>query len=338
MSEAVVAPVRAYRSVPEPAPRPAVGPAYGAALGHVAVALPPTRVSNAEIAEPLGVDPGWIVSRTGIEERRHAAPGDTLVDLASRAGAAALADAGVDALDVDLVLVATSTADAIIPATAPLVALALGASRAGATDVGAACTGFVAGLSMAAAAVESGRAETVLLIGAEILSRFVDRDDRRTAAIFGDGAGAALITRTGAPGRIGPVVLGADGTGGPALFATRERALIEMDGPEVFRHAIARMGEATRAACEAAGTPLESIDLFAYHQANARILRALTERLGLDPAKVVDCIGPHGNTSAASVPIALDAARQDGRLHEGAQVLLCAFGAGFTWGGVVVQW
>ena len=338
MSDAVLARERAHSTVPEPAPRPTPVPAYGAALSNIAVALPETRVSNVVVAERAGVDPAWIVSRTGIEERRHAAPGETLVDLAARAGASALAQAQVDALDVDLLLVATATPDAVLPATAPLVAHALGATRAGALELGAACTGFISGLSVAAAAVESGRAETVLVIGAEILSRYVDPSDRGTAPIFGDGAGAGLVTRTDGPGRIGPVVLGADGAGGPSLCASRERGVIEMDGPEVFRHAIARMGEATLAACERAGVELADVDLFVYHQANARILRSLTQRLGLDPEKVVDCIGPHGNTSAASIPIALDAARRDGRLIDGATVLVSAFGAGFTWGGVILEW
>lgn len=310
----------------------------GAAMTHVAVALPETRIANASIAARIGVADGWIESRTGVAERRVVAPGDTLAELAARAGRAVLEQAGVDPSDIDMVLVATTTADHITPNAAPLVAHALGATRAGVLDIGAACTAFLAGIAVASSQLESGRADTVLLVGADILSRYTDHDDRRTAALFGDGAGAALLSRVPGAGCVGPVVLGADGAQADLLFATRERAVIEMQGQEVFRHAVARMTEATLAACERAGVALDEIDLFVYHQANARILRSVGQRLGLEPARVIDCIGPHGNTSAASIPIALDAARRDGRLAEGSRVLISAFGAGFTWGGVVVEW
>lgn len=321
-----------------PQPGPAQRVTRGAGLSHVAIALPETRVTNAPIAARLGVDPEWIVSRTGIRERRAIAPGETFGGLAARAGRGTLESAGLDPSEVDLILVATTTADELLPNAAPVVAHALGATRAGAIDVGAACTGFLSGLSLGAAQIEAGRADNVLLIGADILTRYTDADDRRTAALFGDGAGAALLTAGPAPGGIGPVVLGADGSEPELLTITREKAIIEMQGQEVFRHAVARMVESTLAACEAAGVALEDIDLFVYHQANARILKTVGQRLGLDPTDVVDCIAPHGNTSAASIPIALDAARQDGRLRDGARVLISAFGAGFTWGGVVVEW
>ncbi len=320
------------------APAPAPRVLSGAAMTHVAAALPETRIPNATIAARLGVADGWIESRTGIEERRAVAPGDTLAGLATRAGRAVIEQAGIDPLDIDLVLVATTTADHITPNAAPLVAHALGATRAGALDVGAACTAFLAGLAVATAQLESGRSDTVLLVGADILTRYTDPDDRRTAALFGDGAGAALLTRVPGAGHVGPVVLGADGAQADLLFATRERAVIEMDGQAVFKHAVNRMSEATVTACERAGVAIDDIDLFVYHQANSRILRSVGQRLGLEPARVIDCIGPHGNTSAASIPIALDAARQAGRLAEGSRVLISAFGAGFTWGGVVVEW
>ncbi len=323
-----------------PAPVTGHAPTTGATVAGVGVALPDTVVENAAIASRLGVTPGWIESRTGISARRAIAPGDTLVDLAARAGRAALEAAELDPAAVDLVLLATSTADDVLPNAAPLVAGALGARRAGAIDVGAACTGFVAGLALGAAQIEAGRARTVLLIGADVLSRHTDPDDRRTAALFGDGAGAVLLAPAGdgERGAIGPVVLGADDAGAGLLRITRERGVVEMDGQAVFRHAVARLAEVTLAACEAAGAPLEAIDLFVYHQANARILRAVGDRLGLDPARVVDAIGPHGNTSAASIPLALDAARRDGRLRDGTRVLLAAFGAGFSWGGAVLEW
>ena len=305
------------------------------ASAGLGIAVPPDVLENAPIAARLGVDPAWIVQRTGIERRHVSAPGDRLSDLAARAATNALADAGVDAADVDLLLVATTTADEVTPAAAPLVAREIGATNAGAIDVGAACTGFLAGLSLAAAQLESGRARTVLLVGADILHRYTDPDDRRTAALFGDGAGALLLTATGPA--VGPVILGAAGDR-DLLFATRERHIIEMEGHEVFKHAVTRMSDATLQALDAAGLTLADVDLFVYHQANRRILDAVRRRLGADPDRIVDCIADYGNTSAASIPIALDRARRDGRLFDGARVLVSAFGAGFTWGAAVVDW
>ena len=304
-------------------------------LAGLGSAFPARVVRNAEVAERIGVTPEWIEARTGIRERRIAAPGETLADLAETAGRDALAQAGMSPAELDLVLVATFTADQVVPAAAPLVAHALGAYRAGVMDVNSACTGFLSALSMALSAIESRRAANVLVIGADLCSRHTDRDDKRTAALFGDGAGAAVLTAGGA-GAFGPVHLGHDGAGAALLFATRERGLIEMDGQEVFRHAVARMSEAASAACVAAGVGLDEIDLFIFHQANGRILRAVGTRLGLDADRVLDCIGEHGNTSAASVPLALAAADRAGRVRPGDRVLLCAFGAGFTWGATVM--
>ncbi len=306
-------------------------------LAGLGTALPERVVANAEIAAAVGVDETWIVKRTGITERRYAAPSDHLHELAARAGAAALADAGVEARDIDLVLLATSTADEIIPACAPLVANALGADRAGAIDIGGACTGFVDALVLGAAMLETGRAQHVLVVGAEILSRHLDHSDKRTAMLFGDGAGAIVVSGSG-PGAVGPAVLGADGALGPILHASRGDGLIRMDGPEVFRNAVARMGDAAVEASTLAGTDIHDLDLLVFHQANARILQSLIERLELDPARVVNAIGEHGNTSAASIPLALDLARRNGLLTDGASVLLAAFGAGLTWGATVVRW
>jgi 3-oxoacyl-[acyl-carrier-protein] synthase III len=312
--------------------------AYGAAITSVASALPERVVTNEPIAQRLGIDPDWIVARTGISERRYVAPGERLSDLAAEAGRRALEKAGVTADRVELVLVGTSQADELTPNAAPLVAHAIGAHNAGAADVGAACTSFLTGLALGSAWIEAGRAETVLVVGADALSRHTDPDDRGTAALFGDAAGAAVLSRVAAPGAIGPVYLGADGSGSSALFASIERAVVEMDGQMVFRHAVARMSESTEIACARAGVAQEDIDLFVYHQANARILRSLVAALGLPTERVVDCIARFGNTSAASLPLALSAAEEDGRLWPGARVLLSAFGAGFTWGGTVIEW
>jgi 3-oxoacyl-[acyl-carrier-protein] synthase-3 len=303
-------------------------------LGHH---LPPEVVPNGPIAERIGVDDAWIVKRTGIRSRRRAADDERLADLATFSARKALADAGVEPYDVDLILVATMSQDELTPNTAPLVAHALGAERAGAIDVGAACTGWISGLQLAAGQIESGRAERVLLIGAEILTRLTDFDDRKTAPLFGDGAGAVVLGPEG-DGEIGPITLAADGSLAETIFATHEDRKIRMDGHDTFQNAVKRLSEATVSAMARAGLELDDVDLFVYHQANGRILRALGERLDLPPAKVADYIGELGNTSAASIPLALGLLREDGRLRPGHRVLVAAIGAGFTWGAGVMEW
>jgi 3-oxoacyl-[acyl-carrier-protein] synthase-3 len=319
------------------APRPTPTLRGVSVLGCAAV-LPPDEVLTSEIAERLGIEADWLVSRTGIHSRRYAADGVRTSDLASEAGAAALAKAGVDAADLDLVLVATMTADEITPNSAPVVAHALGATNAGTFDVGAACTAFLSALAVGAAWIESRRAERVLVIGADILSRITDTEDRGTAALFADGAGAVVLGANEQGEGLGPVLLRQDGSNAATIIATRERGLLEMDGPETFKHALARMTEITIEAAEAAGLALDEIDLFVYHQANQRITRSLGQRLELDPERVVDCIAEQGNTSAATLPLALAHAEADGRLKPGSRVMLVAFGAGFTWGGTVLTW
>ena len=218
-------------------------------------------------------------------------------------------------------------------------ALDLGADRAGAMDVGAACTGFLSALSLAAAQIESGRCRTVLVIGAEVLSRFTDKADRGTAALFADGAGATVVSpATGGPGVIGHIALHADGAGGPAICAAQADQIIHMQGHDTFKAAVQRLSESTLEAVEHAGLELDEIGLFVYHQANARILAAVGEKLGLDRSRVIDCIDRYGNTSSATLPIALADARERGMLEPGMNVVLAAFGAGFTWGAGVIQW
>ena len=301
----------------------------------VGVALPSRVVPSSEIAARLGVSDHWIESRTGVRERRFASDGDRLCDLAAAAGADALQRAGVEADSLDLVIVATCTADAPMPATAPLVAGVLGGTRAGAFDVNAACNGFIAALDVACAQVEAGRAERVLVIGADLMSRLIDPDDRRTAALFGDGAGALLVDRTWL---LGPTVLGADAAGATYIASGYERASLRMDGHETFKAAVAHLADVTLEALAAAGLTLADVDLFVYHQANARILSAVGERLELAPERVVNAIGTLGNTSAASIPLALAAAEREGSLVRGSRLLLAAFGAGFTWGATTLTW
>jgi 3-oxoacyl-[acyl-carrier-protein] synthase-3 len=316
------------------APAPA---SLGTEIAGLGVAVPEGVVTNAPIAARLGIDEDWIVQRTGISERRVAAPELRLSDLAAGAGERALAAAGLAAAELDLVLVATTSNDDLMPAAAPRVAAALGAHGAGAFDVNAACTGFVSGLSVACAMIESGRAREVLLVGADLMTRITDPDDRGTAAVFADGAGAVVL-RGSTDSRIGPILLGADGDKADLIFTPRATGLTVMQGHDTFRVAVERMSEATTGALAAAGLALDKVDLFVYHQANARILRSVGERLGLDPERVVDSIHHHGNTSAASIPLALEDARLDGRLRPGSTVLLAAFGAGLTWGATVVEW
>jgi len=305
-------------------------------IAAVAAALPERVVENEELAGPLGVDAEWISSRTGIHRRRRA-DGMTLVDLAAEAGTQAAALAGLDTADLDLVLVATCTPDQQLPNAAPLVASRLGAASAGAFDVGAACTGFLSALSIATAQLESGRARAALVIGAEVLSEVIDYSDRRTAGLFGDGAGAAVLTQSG-PGLIGPIALRCDGARGDLIRISNEERLVRMDGRATFRAAVAAMSDTTQLVVSEAGLALDEIDLFVYHQANSRIISAVGERLDLPPDRVIDCLADYGNTSAASIPIALADAASSGLLRKGSRVLLSAFGAGLTWGAGIVEW
>jgi 3-oxoacyl-[acyl-carrier-protein] synthase III len=307
-------------------PRPVAAGVVG--LG---TALPSRVVSNAEVAARIGVDDDWIERRTGIRERRRVGDGETLAGLATDAARAALDDAGISAADLDAILVATFTADDCTPGAAPLVAAGLGCTAA-ALDVNGACVGFLHALDLAAAMIGSDRARRVLVVGAEAFSRLVECDDRRTAGLFGDGAGAVVVG-AGA-GTIAPIVLRSAGEHADLIRATREEALIRMEGHETFLLATASLCEATLDAVAAAGIALDDVDRFVFHQANRRILGAVTERLALDPARVVDAISAVGNTSAASIPLAL----ADSRPASGERVLLGAMGAGFVYGAGVLTW
>ncbi len=303
-------------------------------LGHH---LPETVVNNLPIAERLGIEESWIVKRTGIRSRRHAMPSERLSDLATASARGAIEDAGIDPAELDVVLVATTSADEITPNAAPYVATAIGATKANAMDIGAACTAFVTALSVGTSLIESGRAETVLVVGADALSRFTDFDDKRTAALFGDGAGAVVLGQQEGGG-VGPFVFGSNAELAEAIIARRDSQMLEMDGHTTFNAAVAALVSSTRDACELAGVALDDVDLFVYHQANARITKAVSERLDLPAERVADYIADIGNTSAASIPLALAFAREEGRLHPGDTVLVAAVGAGFTWGGTVLEW
>jgi 3-oxoacyl-[acyl-carrier-protein] synthase III len=308
-----------------------------AGVAGLGVALPEDAVSNADIAANIGVDAAWIERRTGIRSRRHAAPGARLTDLAAAAARNALAAAGTEAGAVDVVLVATLSADELTPNAAPQVAESIGAHSAGAMDIGAACTGFISGVAAGAGLIESGRADRVLIVGAEIMSRHLDHRDRKTAMLFGDGAGAVVVTAD-ADGGIGPVVLRSDGAAAAFIRADRATGLVRMDGHETFKRATAALIGSTREVLDRSGLTTDDVDLFVYHQANGRITSAVAEALDVTDGRVLDVIADIGNTSAASIPLALAEARQLGLLHPGARVVLGAVGAGFTWGAAVLEW
>ncbi|HEX6022083.1 MAG TPA: beta-ketoacyl-ACP synthase III [Solirubrobacter sp.] len=322
----------AARNGRRPAP-PRTATIHG--LGHY---LPSEIVPNSEFEDRIGVDHDWIVKRTGIHARRRAATNEGTTDLAVFAARRALQDAGTDPIDLDYVIVATMSADEITPNAAPRVAHAIGAERAAAYDVGAACTGFLAGLQQASAMIEVGRAERILLIGAEKLTRITDFNDKKTGMLFGDGAGAVVLGPSDSDAGIGPIDLTADGGLGDTIVATPDDPYIRMDGISTFRVAVKRLAESTIFAISAAGLELDDIDLFVYHQANSRIIKAVGERLELDSSKVADYLAQIANTSAASIPLTLSLSREDGRLRPGHKVLIAAIGAGFTWGAGVMEW
>lgn len=314
-----------------------VPPAINAGISGLGSALPQQRVGNEEIAARFGLAEGWIERRTGIRERRRAAPGEGVSGLAARAGGAALLSAGLDPKALDMVLVATLAADDITPGAAPIVAESLGAVNAAAFDIGAACAGSLAALALAAGWVESGRAEHVLVIGAEVMTRFVDPNDRRTMPLFGDGAGAIVVS-AGAGEAIGPFVFGSDGAHSHTIRATRATGMLEMDGHETFLRAVERLSACTSEVLLRAGLTVEDVDLFVYHQANSRILASVSDRLGAPRERVFDCIAELGNTSAASLPLALEQAVGRGELKSGDRVVLGAVGAGLVWGATVLRW
>lgn len=309
-----------------------------AAIRGWGAALPATEVTSEELETRHGLPPGWIEERTGIAARRVAGPEDTTTALAIAAGQEALASAGLDASDIDLVMVATCTPDVALPPTAALVQAGLGAERAGGVDVGAACAGFLYALAQADALIKAGTVTRVLLCGTEIMSRSIRGADPRTAVLFGDGAGAVVVERTESGSGIGPFRLRSDGARPDLLWAAITDRTIRMKGRPVYLRAVAEMAGAVESLLGEAGMGFDDVDLLIAHQANARILTAVAGRLGVPEEKVFSNIARLGNTSAASIPLALHDAVAAGRLNDGDTVVLTAFGAGFLWGAAVVEW
>ena len=310
--------------------------------------LPEQIVTNADLAKFVDTSDEWIQERTGIKERRRARPDQPTSDLAVEAARRALAAAGRDAVDVDLIVVATTTPDLTFPATAAIVQRKLGAGVCAAFDVQAVCSGFVYALSVADGFVARGMSRCALVIGAEEMTRLMDWTDRGTCVLFGDGAGAVVLEpvegqgTTADRGLLG-FALRCDGNktdllyvdGGPAT--TGSVGHLRMAGNQVFRHAVVNIAEAIEAACAAAGVSISEVDWFVPHQANQRIIKGVGDRLGLDENKVVSTVAWHANTSAASIPLALSAAIDDGRIKPGDLVLLEAMGGGLTWGACAIR-
>jgi 3-oxoacyl-[acyl-carrier-protein] synthase III len=325
-----------------------------AEMASIGVAVPPGVLTNADLTQMLDTSDEWIVERTGIRERHIAKPDQSVAMLSQEASEKALSRAELTAADIDAIVLATATPDRLLPSTACDLQALLGASKAAAFDISAACPGFLFATGVAEGLIASGQSEVVLVVGAEKLSTITDFQDRSTAILFGDGAGAAVVRRaTGNDGRgILSTFLKSDGTLAPLLYRPgggsadpiSERVVCErshymkMAGREVFKAAVLTMAEACDEALRRAGVSADEVDLLIPHQANIRIIEATAKHAGLPMDRVMVNVDRYGNTSSASIPLALDQAITEGRVKPGSVILLVAFGAGFTWGSSVIRW
>lgn len=321
-----------------------------AGIGH---AVPPRIVTNDDLSKMVETNDAWIVQRTGIKERRVCATDETSSTLSIEAANEALQDAGWDPDSLDLVIVGTVTGDNIFPATSCMVQDAIGARNAGAFDLGAACAGFIYGTAVAASMIESGQCKRILVVGVDVLSKYVDWTDRSTCVLFGDGAGAVVLEgREGTDRGVLETVLLSDGSGARHIileaggsrypisgeeWKSKNRHLY-MAGAEVYRFAVNNMGDACLRALAEIGMTSDEIDLFVPHQANLRIIDSAADKLGLPPEKVFKNVEKYGNTSGGSIPLALYEAVKDGRLREGMVVMTVGFGAGLVWGANIIRW
>ncbi|WP_350334493.1 beta-ketoacyl-ACP synthase III [Coralliovum pocilloporae] len=311
--------------------------------------LPEKALTNSDLAQMVDTSDEWIVQRTGISQRHIAAEGQTTSDLGYNAAKAALDDAGIDASSLDLIILATATPDNTFPATSVSIQHRLGMSHGAAFDVHAVCSGFVYAMTTADAYIKAGLAKRVLVIGAETFSRILDWEDRTTCVLFGDGAGAVVLEAQEGEGTVDDrgiltCKLRSDGChqkklyvdGGPS--STQTVGHLRMEGREVFKHAVGMISDVVDDAFSETGLTADDLTWFVPHQANKRIIDSSAKKLGIDPQKVVCTVQKHGNTSAASVPLALTEARRDGRIKTGDLVMLEAMGGGFTWGSVLLRW
>ena len=325
---------------------------FHATIAGTGRAVPEKVLTNADLSKMVETSDEWITSRTGIRERRVVQEGDVLSDFCVRAAVPALADAGILAADLDVVLLATCTPDHPIPGAAPVVQHKLGATKAAAFDLNAACSGWLYGLHVADGLIQSGKAKNILLVGAEFLTRFVDYTDRSTCILFGDGAGATVLKATKSDHGVLSTSIRSDGEGsrfismpgGGSNFPPnrpefdKKLMYIQMKGGETFKIAIRSMVEVCKEVLAESGFTTEDVKWLLPHQANERILTATAERLQIPPERCMNNIGRYGNTSAASIPIALDEYARDGRLKRGDLILITAFGGGLTWGAALVRW
>ena len=324
-----------------------------AEIASIGTAVPPGVLTNADLTRVLDTSDEWIVERTGIRERRIATPEQSVAMLACEASERALAQAGVTPAEIDTIVLATATPDRLLPSTACDLQALLGAENAAAFDIGAACPGYLYALTVAEGLIASGQSRTVLVVGAEKLSTITDYKERSTAILFGDGAGASVVRASSRPGRgILSTFIKSDGRlasllyrpGGGSVDPISERVVCErshymkMAGREVFKAAVLTMADACDAALRLAGVSGDEVDLLVPHQANLRIIEATAKHAGIPMSKVMVNLDRYGNTSSASIPLALDQALTERRIGPGSLLLLVAFGAGFTWGSAVVRW
>jgi 3-oxoacyl-[acyl-carrier-protein] synthase-3 len=330
-----------------------IGSANGLAVSITGLGshVPERVLTNDDLSKMMDTSDEWIVERTGIRERRIAAPEEALSDLALPAAREALADAGLEGHEVDLIIVATVTPDMAFPATAAILADELGATDAAAYDLSAGCTGFMYAVAQAYGMLAGGLAQRALVVGGDVLSKILDWNDRGTAVLFGDGAGAVVMERVGEGGFLG-FELGADGSGGPQLYlpaggsrspATAEsvadrRHFVQMNGREVFKFATRVLVSSAEAVLAECGRTVEEVDVYVPHQANVRIIDYATQKLGIPEDRVVIDVDRYGNTSSGSIPLALADAKADGRLAAGRLVLMTGMGAGLTWGSGLIEW
>jgi 3-oxoacyl-[acyl-carrier-protein] synthase III len=314
--------------------------------------VPERVVTNAELEKIVNTNDEWIRTRTGIEQRRWAEPGTPTSELAVKAARDCLERRGLDPAELDLIVVATVTPDTVFPATACVMQDKLKATRAWGFDISAACSGFVYALTMGAQFVEAGTHDKVLVVGADVMTSILDMQDRTTCVLFGDGAGAVLVEPSADDTGILDFYNEVDGAGGcylhmpgggsarPTSHETVEKRMhyVRQDGPHVFKYAVRKFAEATRHLLDRNGLSPADVDLFVAHQANVRIIDAVSERLGLPESKVVKNIHRYGNTTAATIPLALGTALDDGRLHRGDRVVMASVGAGFTVGTLLARW
>ncbi len=326
---------------------------YTAGITGVGMSFPERRLTNADLEKMVDTNDAWIVERTGINERRLVEKGTGASVHGAKAAEQAMEHAGVTPLDVDLIIVPTVTPDMVFPATACIIQEMIGANNSWGYDLEAACSGFVFALQNARAQVESGAAKRVLVIGTEVMSSILNWKDRNTCILFGDGAGAVVVERI-EDDRIGIIdaINHIDGTGAKLLYQAAGGSLrpatedtvaagqhyLHQEGAEVYKRAVRGMSSITQEIVEKNGYTGKDVDLFVPHQANIRIIQAAQRRVGLEDSQVVVTINQFGNTTAASIPSALRVAHEDGRLKEGSLVVLCSFGAGFTWGATLLRW